>query len=56
MQANDMLERYVHEVGRHLPNKLRADVSLEIKSALEDILDERGVDSEKDAVEQESAR
>jgi hypothetical protein len=49
MQANDMLERYVHEVGRHLPNKLRADVSLEIKSALEDILDERGVDSEKDA-------
>lgn len=48
MKDNNLIERYVYEVGRHLPSRMRADVSLEIKGALEDILEERGIDPERD--------
>ncbi len=48
MKDNNLIERYIHEVGRHLPKKNRADVTLEIRSALEDILEERGLDAESE--------
>lgn len=41
MNANEMIERYVHEVGQHLPRKTRADIVLELRSLLLDTLEER---------------
>jgi len=41
MNANELLDRYIHEVGQHLPKKMRADVQLEMRSLLEDLLEER---------------
>jgi len=37
----NLIEIYVSEVGRHLPPKTRADIEAEIRSALEDMLEER---------------
>lgn len=37
----NLIERYLHEVGRYLPPKNRADILAEIKSYLLDKLDER---------------
>lgn len=37
----NLIERYVAEVGRHLPPKGRADIQAEIRSTLEDMLDDR---------------
>jgi hypothetical protein len=37
----DLMELYVSEVGRRLPKKTRADIEAEIRSALQDLLDER---------------
>ena len=37
----DLIERYVHEVGRHLPHKVRKDVQDELRSLLSDSLEER---------------
>jgi hypothetical protein len=37
----DLLDIYVSEVGRRLPQKTRADIEAEIRSALQDLLDER---------------
>lgn len=37
----DLLETYLSEVGRYLPAKGRADIQAEIRSALQDLLDER---------------
>jgi len=37
----ELIDRYVHEVGRHLPAGLRADVEVELRSLLEDSLQER---------------
>ena len=50
MSKGNLIDRYVMEVGRRLPEKQRADVQLELRSALQDALDERGLDadSEKD--------
>ncbi len=48
MQENNLIERYIHEVGRRLPKKNREDVTLEIRTALEDLLEERGVDASKE--------
>jgi hypothetical protein len=39
MEANEMIDRYVHEVGQHLPNKARADIEMELRSLLLDMLD-----------------
>lgn len=37
----NLLDRYVVEVGKHLPRKQRADIEKEIRSTLEDMLEER---------------
>jgi len=37
----DLMELYVSEVGRRLPQKTRTDIEAEIRSALQDLLDER---------------
>jgi len=36
-----LIERYIAEVGRHLPEKDRGDIEAEIRSMLEDMIDER---------------
>ena len=38
----NLIDRYVAEVGRHLPEKDRADIEAEIRSMIEDMLEERG--------------
>lgn len=35
-----LIERYIAEVGRHLPEKNREDIEAEIRSTLEDMIDE----------------
>jgi hypothetical protein len=37
-----LIERYIAEVGRHLPEKDRSDIEAEIRSMIEDMLEERG--------------
>ena len=37
-----LIDRYIAEVGRHLPEKDRSDIEAEIRSTLEDMIDERG--------------
>jgi hypothetical protein len=37
----NLIDRYVREVGRRLPQKSRADIEKEIRSALEDMLEDR---------------
>lgn len=37
-----LIDRYVAEVGRHLPEKDRSDIEAEIRSMVDDMLDERG--------------
>ncbi len=37
----EMIDRYVAEVGRHLPEKMRSDIEAEIRSLLEDNLEDR---------------
>jgi hypothetical protein len=37
----NLIETYLSEVGRHLPGKSRADILAEIRSTLEDMLEER---------------
>lgn len=48
----DLLERYLNEVGKHLTKKNRQDILAEIRSHLEDTLDERtgGKPTEDDLV------
>jgi len=43
--TDTLIDRYVHEVGVHLPAKTRADVALELRSTLQDALAERGLDA-----------
>lgn len=45
MKANEMIERYVHEVGQHLPAKSRQDIQMELRSLVQDTLDEQAADS-----------
>jgi hypothetical protein len=45
----DLMELYVSEVGRRLPQKMRADIEAEIRSALQDLLDERSRAANKPA-------
>jgi hypothetical protein len=45
----DLMELYVSEVGRRLPQKTRADIEAEIRSALQDLLDERSRVEDKPA-------
>ena len=51
MKNNNLIDRYVQEVGRYLPKKIREDVKLEIKGALEDLLDEGSLDANRDSSE-----
>ena len=37
----DLIDRYVHEVGRYLPRKNRADIQAELRSLLIDTLEAR---------------
>lgn len=45
MKEHNLIDRYIYDVGRRLPSKNREDVQLELRSALQDILDERGIDA-----------
>jgi hypothetical protein len=36
-----LIDRYIHEVGRHLPRKNRADIQAELRSLLVDTLEDR---------------
>lgn len=49
MKSNkgNLIDRYVMEVGRRLNDKQRADVQLELRSSLQDALEERGLDAER---------
>jgi hypothetical protein len=38
----ELIDRYVAEVGRQLPEKMRADIESEIRSTLEDMVEDRG--------------
>jgi len=38
----NLIDRYIAEVGRHLPEKNRSDIEAEIRSMLEDMLEENG--------------
>lgn len=38
----NLIDKYIVEVGKHLPRKNRADIEAEIRSTLEDMLEERG--------------
>jgi hypothetical protein len=44
----NLIDKYVAEVGKHLPRKQRADIEKEIRSTLEDMLEERNQASLKD--------
>ena len=37
----NLIDRYVHEIGRRLPPKSRSDIEKELRSALEDMLEDR---------------
>jgi hypothetical protein len=37
----NIIDKYITEVGKHLPRKQRADIEAEIRSTLEDMLEER---------------
>ncbi|MCW5875419.1 MAG: hypothetical protein KIS85_00935 [Anaerolineales bacterium] len=47
MNDQNLLERYIHEVGAHLPRRSRQDVQLELRSLLQDELSARGLDADK---------
>ncbi|HRO25711.1 MAG TPA: hypothetical protein PLR07_15595, partial [Promineifilum sp.] len=38
---SDLIERYVHQVGRHVPQKERAEITAELRSQIQDQLDDR---------------
>jgi hypothetical protein len=46
MEASELIERYVHEVGQSLPRKTRDDIQMELRSLLMDDLEERAGDKE----------
>lgn len=45
----DLIERYLHEVKRHLPRKNREDILAELRSSLVDAVEDRGTDKTKEA-------
>jgi hypothetical protein len=47
-----LIDRYIYDVGRRLPAKNREDVQMELRSALQDALDERGIDASNPAHEE----
>ncbi len=49
---SNLVERYVHQVGRYLPGKERADIQAELRSQIQDQLEDRyeGAPSQADVV------
>ena len=49
---SELIERYVHQVGRYLPNKERAEIQAELRSQIQDQLDDRyeGTPTQADVV------
>jgi len=41
METNNLIDRYITEVGKQLPSKSRLDIEAEIRSTLDDMLEER---------------
>ncbi len=41
MNSNEMIDRYVNEVGEKLPRKMRTDIEMELRSLLLDALEEQ---------------
>lgn len=50
----NLIDAYLSEVGRHLPQKNRADIEAEIRSALQDLLEERARQRGKPADDEET--
>ncbi len=50
--STNLIDTYVSEVGRHLPGKTRSDIQAEIRSILQDMLDERSQKTGKPVDEQ----
>ncbi|KAA3663041.1 MAG: hypothetical protein DWQ04_11755 [Chloroflexi bacterium] len=48
MKTTELIERYVYEVGQHLPRKMQGDIQLELSSLLHDALDERAAETGKE--------
>ena len=47
----NLLDRYIHEVGRYLPRKKRGDIQAELRSSIVDSLEDRfGPDPEESQV------
>ena len=47
----DLIDRYIEEVGRFLPRKIRSDVQRELRSTLEDSLESRLANGRDDDAE-----
>ena len=47
----NLIDRYVTEVGKHLPRKNRLDIEAELRSTLEDMLEDRSQQTERPADE-----
>ena len=45
--STNLIDTYVSEVGRHLPRKTRIDIEAEIRSILQDMLEERSQNTGK---------
>jgi hypothetical protein len=45
MEAHELIDRYIHEVGQHLPRSNREDIKLELKSLLLDSIEEQTADT-----------
>lgn len=45
MEASELIDRYIHEVGQHLPRSNREDIKLELKSLLLDSIEEQTADT-----------
>ena len=49
---SELIERYVHRVGRYLPGQERAEIEAELRSQIQDQLEDRyeGAPTEADVV------
>ncbi len=45
----NLIDRYVYEVGRHLPRKNRSDIQIELRSSLVDALEDRAGENPNEA-------
>ncbi|MCI0397903.1 MAG: hypothetical protein L0332_11775 [Chloroflexi bacterium] len=52
MTAVEWIDRYVHEIGQHLPAKMRADVQMELHSLLMDALEQRATAGQREPDEE----